>query len=250
MADQAPVEVTADADLVAFVEAVTPVVEKRLAPPPQSLFTVGTPISTGSKVGDAGLLVVSAPLQILKNAVVAPARWFKPKSKFENPDYMCACFSLELFGLGVLSCCSSHPTTALTFLLVARMLHHAYYRETAGEVKEEDDDVTVLLNKHFQKNIQLHDFFAMVPLAYRTQLLPLSQVLHPAYEQLFHQILPPTKRSALMTNGSLHLRYAHICLLLEVLMEYFFDQHFLQLLWERESSELPPQDTEQVRLTT
>jgi hypothetical protein len=126
---------------------------------------------------------------------------------------------------------------------------HNRRRETAGEVKEDDDEVTVLLNKYFHSTIQLHDFFALVPLAYRTQLLPLSQVLHPAYEKLFHHILTPTKRAALMTNGSLHLKYAHICLLLEVLMEYFFDQHFLQLLWERESSELPPQDTEQVRRT-
>jgi hypothetical protein len=39
-------------------------------------------------VGDAGLMAVTAPFQILKNAVVAPTRWFKPKTKFENPDYM------------------------------------------------------------------------------------------------------------------------------------------------------------------
>jgi hypothetical protein len=102
MADQAPVEVTADAadaDLVAFVEAVTPIIEKRLAPPPQSVFTVATPISTGSRVGDTGLLIMTSPFQIIKNAVIAPTRWFKPKSKFENPDYMCARFLYCLVNL-------------------------------------------------------------------------------------------------------------------------------------------------------
>jgi hypothetical protein len=123
------------------------------------------------------------------------------------------------------------------------------HSETAGEEKEEDDDITALLNQHphFQTSIQLHQYFALVPLAYRTHLLPLSQVLHPAYEQLFHSILNPKKRATLLINGALHLRYAHICLLLEVLLEYFYDQHFLQILWERESSELPAEDKEEVR---
>ena len=194
---------TIDPDLIAFVEQITPLVEQRLAPPPRHLFSMGSPVNTGSKIADAGLLAVTAPLQVLTNVVTAPAHWFRPRSKYDNPEY----------------------------------------KETPGAAAkdEETDALTLLLAAQFPDTITLPEFFALIPLAYRAHLLPLTHVLYPSYSMLYSNVLNPHRRAALVEKGAHHLRYAHVCLLLEVLLEYWFDQHFLQILWERESTELPPE---------
>lgn len=159
------------------------------------------PVETGSKAGDTTLAIVSAPFQILGNLVMAPAQWF-PKSQTEE-------------------------------------------EKKKDEEKnkfdiEEEDLLSPELLKHFTSPITLEDYFSMIPADYRRSgKCPITAFITPAYKKLYDHFFSSEKMIELKkTLSTREIIYRHLSLLLEVLIEYFFDQHFLQILYECEEAAL------------
>ena len=184
---------------------VLPLIDKRLTPPPANLFAMGSPVSTGNKVGDASLTILASPFNLLKNVV-----WDGPKA------------------------------------MVGKVSGSDKIDTKEESVIDEEDKLTPALIKTFSSSIGVEDYFAMVPDAYRKMgKAPISTFIVPAYKRAYEHFLSKDKQETIMKShpqtfeGRNEIVYKHVSIVLEIVIEYFFDQHFLQMLYDEESRFVP-----------
>jgi len=170
---------------------------------------MGSPVNTGNKVGDMGLTLLAAPFNIVKTVA-----WDGPKSLAKKAGKMTGLKKDD--------------------------------EKKEEPVVDEDDKLTPELNKLFTSPISVEDYFALIPADYRKMgKAPISAFITPAYKKCYEHFLSADKQKAIMDahpqswEGRNEIVHQHMSVLMEVLIEYYFDQHFLQILYEDESRFVP-----------